>query len=58
MTSIIILRASEPPVSEKPEAKLFNKAWAEEFCLGTYNAYPLWINLASKECDHPEITQS
>lgn len=41
MTSIIIPKASEPPVSEKPEAKLLNKAWAEEFCLGTYNAYPL-----------------
>lgn len=31
MTSAIILRASEPPVSEKPEARLFNKGWAEEF---------------------------
>lgn len=34
MTSTIILRAHEPPVSEKPEAKLSNKAWAEELRLG------------------------
>lgn len=31
MTSAIILRASEPLVSGKPEARLYNKGWAEEF---------------------------
>lgn len=54
MTSAIILGASEPPVLEKPEARLSNKDWAEEFCLGTYRAYPLWINLISKELDYSE----
>lgn len=54
MTSAIILGASEPPVLEKPEARLSNKGWAGEFFLGTYRAYLLWINLISKELDYSE----
>lgn len=40
MTSTIILRASEPPVSEKPQARLSNKSWGKEVFLGSYKAYP------------------
>lgn len=29
MVSAILLRASEPPVSENPEATLFYEGWAE-----------------------------